>query len=161
MSAQAARLLERFSSTSERLSAKSSSTLFGCLGGLGGITSAYLISIFATVSLPALGVLLASTGLISGVLLHRGRRRFALERRIEENRLAANEILSRLKSLPKSTPPEVREELWLAYRSLTGGFHSQVTRALEGTKGHESPSPRLLLPPAASDEAPEETTEEK
>jgi hypothetical protein len=152
-SAQTAKILERLSNASERLSSKSSSTLFGCLGGFGGLTSAYIISLLASAaSLPVLGVLLTGTGILVGVLGHRGRRRFALERRIEENRIAADEILDRIKSLPKNTPQQVRDDLWLAYRSLTRGFHAQATKTLEGSNADNVESPQLLLPQARQEE---------
>jgi len=128
---------------------KTSETLLGAFGGLVGLSLAYLASAFAPVSLPILCVLLSSSGIVAGLIFHRGRRRFVLECRIEENRLAAKEILDRIEHLsPENTPQEVRDDLWLAYRSLTRGFHKQIIYKLGGSSADMNPRPQLLNPPA-------------
>ncbi len=87
VSNETAKILDRMSGVSERLSKKTSATLLGAFGGLSGLSLAYLGSVWQPVSLALLGTLLSSGGILAGLLFHRGRRRFALERRIEENRL--------------------------------------------------------------------------
>ena len=47
------------------------------------------------------------------------------QRGIAENRIAATELLRRIKELPISAPSDVRAQLWTAYNSLTEGFHDQ------------------------------------
>jgi len=124
---QTSKVLERFSATAERLSLKNSSTLFGCFGGLFGLLLAYGTNIvWPGGSFTVLSVLFSGIGIVGGVLFHRGNRRFRLERRVEENRLAVQEVLERIKSLPKNTPNEVRDELWSAYRLLTAGLTSET-----------------------------------
>jgi hypothetical protein len=118
VSARTSKVLEGFSSTSEHLSSKRSSTLLGSLGGLLGLGSAYAISAFTTASLPALGVILTGLGIVGAMLINRGRRRMLLEAQIEANRLAADEILDRIKCLPNNVPTIVEDELWLEYTGL-------------------------------------------
>lgn len=142
------KVLDRLSLTSDRLSAKSSSALFGTLGGLGGLSAAYLICAISTASLPVTGVLLASLGIAVGVAAYRGPRWFSLERRIGENRVAVNEILDRIKKLPKNAPKEVRDDLWDTYRSLTGGLQRQTSQVLTGGIDADEQPPQKFLPPA-------------
>jgi len=142
VASQAAKVLERFTSAAERLSSKSSSTLTGVLGGIGGLTAAYFISLFfPAVSLPVLGPLLTAGGIAGGIAVFRGPRRFALDRTIETNRSAYDEQLKKIKGLPKNTPDHIRNEYWEHLRDLESQSHEQVARILEGKKGSKQLPP--------------------
>jgi len=145
---QTTKVLDRFSSSAERLSLKNSSTLIGCLGGLLGLLIAYVVCLVsAAVSFPVLSVLLSSIGIVGGVLLHRGPRRYQLERRMEENRLASQEVLDRIKALPKNTPAEVKNDLWFSYRSLNSGLSRTLNLDHERLIERKG-IPQYALPPA-------------
>jgi hypothetical protein len=116
---QATRVLDTLSTSATILSNQSTSTLFGVLGGLLGIGAAYGLSIALPISLAAAGVILTALGLVGGVLSSRGRNRQNVEIRLDENRMAADEILRRIKQLPKSTPEHVRNGMWDTYLILS------------------------------------------
>jgi hypothetical protein len=115
---QATRALAAMSRSAARLSAQSTSTLYGVTGGFLGTGGAYALSLAFPVSLAAVGFILTGLGIVGGVLFYRGRRRIDIETRLDENRLASDEILRRIKLLPRDTPPHVREEMWLTYQAL-------------------------------------------
>jgi hypothetical protein len=92
--------------------------LFGVFGGFLGLTAAYALSFVLPVSLLALEFLLAGLGVSGGVLAYRLSRGLDVERRLDMNRMASDEILDRIKRLPKDTPPAVRDQLWLSYQHL-------------------------------------------
>jgi hypothetical protein len=134
--------LSRLASASEKLSKKDSSALFGTAGGLLGVLVGLAISPFIGISFLALSTPLTGLGVLGGILAHRGRRRVRLEKRIAENSLAANEILDRIKNLPRNAPEEVRADLWQTYRLLNKGYESQSAVLLAPK---ESASQGLLL----------------
>jgi hypothetical protein len=76
--------------------------------------------------------------------LYRGRKRILIEKRIEENRLAVEEVLRRIKELPRNAPERVRDGLWQTYEELNFGYQSQTRRLLS------APQPKQL--PPASDQ---------
>jgi hypothetical protein len=149
VSQQTTKLLERVTSSSEKLGRQSSTTLIGSVGGIIGGLSAIGVAHFAGISLMLLGGPLSALGILGGILACRGTRRIKLERRIAENRLAANELLDRIKALPKSAPDEVRNGLWRAYTSLTQGYQTQAAVLLAP---RERESRGLLLPTNHPDE---------
>ena len=144
VSSQTSKVLASLSSASGQMSRKNSETLIGTLGGLLGMSGAYAVTVvMSTASLPIVGVLMTATGVLAGILCHRGARRIRLERRIAENRIASEEILDRIKQLPKNAPQDVRDSLWLTYRSLVGDVESQLLVTLNA-RNNQLPSPRLL-----------------
>jgi hypothetical protein len=126
VSRQTATLLERVTSSSEKLGRQSSTTLVGSVGGIVGSLAAVGVAHYAAISLMLIGAPLSALGILGGILLCRGTRRIKLERRIAENRIAANELLDRIKALPKTAPKEIRDRLWQAYGSLTQGYENQA-----------------------------------
>jgi hypothetical protein len=151
-SQQTAKFLERVTGSSERVGRQSSITLVGAAGGALGALSAVGLAHIAGISLALLGGPLSALGILTGVLLCRGTRRIKLERRIAENRMAADEILDRIKALPKNAPPEIRDGLWRAYGSLTQGYQTQTAVLLAP---RENESRGLLLPGMSSTEPSE------
>jgi hypothetical protein len=143
VSQQTAKLLERVTASSEGAGRHSSSTLVGSVGGIVGVLSAVGIAHIAGISLALLGGPVSALGILGGILVCRGTRRIKLERRIAENRLAANEILDRIKALPKNAPDEIRDGLWRAYGSLTQGYETQAAILLAP---RERESRGLFLP---------------
>jgi hypothetical protein len=115
---ESSRFLGELSRAASKASAQSSSTLFGVIGGFVGMAIAFGISPFVPVSIVVLGPACTGIGITLAVLLSRGRSRLDLERSIDANRLAANEVLDRIKALPSDTPTEVRDELWATYKAL-------------------------------------------
>jgi hypothetical protein len=115
---ESSRLLGELSRAASKASAQSSSTLFGVIGGFVGMAFAFGFSPFVPVSIAVLGPACTGIGITLAVLLCRGRSRLDLERSIDANRLAANEVLDRIKALPSDTPTEVRDELWATYKAL-------------------------------------------
>lgn len=136
-------LLRRLSDSSEKLGRKNSSTLFGTLGGLLGASAGTALAYATGFSLIALSTPLTGVGIVAGILIYRGPRRIRLEKRIAENRIACDEILSRIKSLPKNAPEEVRHELWNTYRQLNSGYQEQAKVLLSPRKSETN---GLLLP---------------
>jgi len=143
VSRQTAQLLERVTSSSEKLGRQSSTTLVGSVGGIIGSLGATAVAHFAGISLMLLGAPLSALGILGGILVCRGTRRIKLERRIAENRIAANELLDRIKALPKGAPNEIRDELWRAYSSLTQCYQNQAAVLLAP---REKASRGLMLP---------------
>jgi len=143
------KFLSSMAANAERLSKKTTATLFGTFGGLIGMLLAYIINLFVPGSLAVLLALLSSIGVVTGLLAHRGKRRIALERKIEENRIAADEILARIRQLPRNAPADVRNDLWTAYRSLTSGFNEQASRTLNDARPRteiDSPTQQVREP---------------
>jgi hypothetical protein len=110
---------------------------------------AYALVFVAPVSFAVLGPVCSGLGIVVAILLNRGGSRLQFERKLEENRIAAEEIMSRIKALPRNAPPDVRDELWSTYRTL----NSMAT----ASRGMQSlPSPKL---PVAVIGAPSQQTQ--
>lgn len=118
-SRESSRLFGELNRAAAKASAQSSSTLIGVVGGLIGMATAYVLS-FVTPgsSVEVLAAIFTGLGIVGGVLIYRGGTRLNFEKRLEENRIAAEEIMSRIKALPRNTPPAVRDELWATYQML-------------------------------------------
>lgn len=144
---QAKCALATMSRSAARLSNQSTSTLYGVTGGFLGTGVAYALSLAFPVSLAAIGLILTGLGIVGGVLFYRGRRRIDVEARLDENRLAADEMLRRIKQLPRDAPPHVREEMWLTYQSLNSvqQFRRTVV-AIPSTAGAPEDTPLLGAP---------------
>jgi hypothetical protein len=137
-------LLNSITKTSEGISERTSEVLFGSLGGLLGFSAGYVLSLVIPAILLAVAAPVTSAiGVLTAVLVARGPRRFRLEKVIRTNRIAADEILNRIQSLPRNTPSEVKARLWDAYNALTGGLETTTLQALQT----ERSSTRPLLPP--------------
>ena len=115
---QAAKALTELSRTASRLSTQNTSTLCGVAGGFIGMSVAYGLSLTFPISLPVAAFLLCGVGVSGGVLAYRGSRGVDIEKRLDLNRMAVDEVLDRIKKLPKDAPPEVRKQLWDTYQSL-------------------------------------------
>lgn len=126
---QASRALTELSRSASRLSTQNTSTLFGVAGGFLGMSIAYALSLSFPVSLPVVAFLLAGVGVSGGVLAYRGSRGVDVEKKLDLNRMAVDEILDRIKKLPKDAPPEVRKQLWITYQSLNGVAQLGATSA--------------------------------
>src|SRR5712691_2345803 len=88
ISAETATILEKITGTSEHIAGRSSSSLFGALGALIGVTVAYLLSTsIPVVSFFELGPMLGGIGLLSPMLAIRGRKHLQLERHTEEQKM--------------------------------------------------------------------------
>jgi hypothetical protein len=119
------------SRSASRLSSLNTSTLYGTAGGFLGMGIAYILSLAFPISLTAVSIILTSLGVVGGILFYRGLKRVDLEGWIESNRLAADEILRRIKQLPKDAPQQTRDEMWLTYQALNSRsqFPTMVTIA--------------------------------
>ena len=117
--------LAKLSSSAGMLGKNNSSNLFGVCGGLvgslAGIGLAHLVGISLLATTPLTGL-----GMVAGILLYRGRKRILVEKRIDESRLATEEILRRIRELPKNAPQSVRDGLWQAYQEFNFGYQSQT-----------------------------------
>jgi hypothetical protein len=115
---QVTKALSELSRSASRLSSQSTSTLCGVAGGFIGMSAAYGLSLAFPISLPIVAFLLAGVGVSGGVLTYRLNRGVDVEVRLDINRLAVDEVLDRIKKLPKDAPPEVRKQLWETYQAL-------------------------------------------
>ena len=115
---QASNALTELSRSASRLSSQNTSTLYGVAGGFVGMSIAYGVSIVLPLSLPIVAFLLAGLGVCGGVLTYRRGRGVDIEKRLDLNRMAADEVLDRIRKLPRDAPPEVRKQLWDTYQSL-------------------------------------------
>lgn len=148
-------LLQRLSNTSEKLGRKNSSTLFGTFGGLLGAGVGTALSYATGISLLALSTSLTGLGIVAAILIYRGPRRIILEKEIAENRIACDEILSRIKNLPRNAPEEVKQELWNTYRQLNSVYQQQ-TRVLLLPRKSETDA--LLLPEETENQPEQDET---
>lgn len=136
-------LLKRLSNSSKILDKHSSATLFSITGGILSATLGAGLCYFTGFSFLILSAPFTVLGLTVGILIHRGPRRIRLEKRIAENRLACDEILSRIKNLPTNAPDEVKQELWSIYRQLNNNYERQINILLAPRKQEAD---GLLLP---------------
>ncbi len=125
-----------------------------CAGWLGmGAGYAVGLSLHLPVSVcSALGCV-AMLGL--SLVLARAQSSSSFEARMEENKAAMQEVLARIRALPKNAPSEVREELWQIYRSLNvelPGNHSKPAVSATPAPVAMTSGPNLNLPltPAAN-----------
>lgn len=131
VSAEATDLFDRLANTAHRATDRTSEVLVGVSGAAVCLLIAYGVSVaFLPVSFALSGPIAACIGLPVSILAWRGRRRFRLERDIRENRLAADEIMDRIRLLPKTAPPQLREALWSQYYSITAALRPQQTPSL-------------------------------
>lgn len=115
---EAGRIVTNVLRTSVKLSSQSTSALCGVAGGTFGIATAYALSLLTDISLPVVSTILCTLGIVTGILAYRGRSRIGMDSRMEQNRIATEEVLRRIKKLPADTPDEVRAELWQTFRHL-------------------------------------------
>jgi hypothetical protein len=125
----ASRVLSAMTRSASRLSAQNTSTLYGVIGGFFGIGIAYALSLAFPVSLSVGAIILMGFGIVGGVLFYRGLPRVGLDTRLDENRFAAEEMLRRIKQLPRHVPQHVRDEMWMTYKMLNS--YTQFRRTLE------------------------------
>jgi len=143
---ESSRVLGELIRAAAKASEQSTSTLAGAGGGLVGIAVSYCLTFLVPVSLPLIAPIGAGIGIVGAILWTRGAARFAFDRKLDQNRIAAEEILGRIKSLPRNAPQSARDELWLTYNALNS------MRVITGI-GQKS-LPLNILQSAAS--APEE-----
>jgi hypothetical protein len=153
VSAETTDLSDRLTKTSERAADRTSEVLFGVLGASVALVATYAITVVAPlVSLPILGPIAACVGISGGILTWRGRQRFRLEKHIKSNRIKADEIMERIKLLPKNAPRDVRKALWGQYNWLAAELQE---RQIAGPKSGTvlilpSPQTKPLALPAPS-----------
>ena len=138
-------LFDKLSRVSERATDRTSEVLVGVLGAATFLMLAFGVSI----AIPAMsfalgGPIAACIGLPAGILGWRGRKRFYIERELQKNRLTADEILDRIKSLPRNAPKELIDALYHQYYALTASLPGNL---LPSTSG-QSPAPLALPKPA-------------
>jgi hypothetical protein len=158
ISAETATTLDKIVATSDHVSSRSSSSLFGALGALIGVSVAYLLSaLVPTVSFVELGPMLGGAGLLSPMLVFRGRKLMQLERQTEEqkmllqrNRMVWDDYLERMRKLPKDVPPEVKNELWRRIIHIDQSMDGVTTKKTE-----------LLPPPSQTPLLPSPTKQQK
>ena len=90
------------------------------------------------------GPIAATIGIPAGVLGFRGPRQILLERRISQNRMALDEILNRIRTLPKGAPEEVRKRLWDQYSTMSADLEHVTT----GSPSPQTHVPRLEYKPS-------------
>ena len=144
---QVSRALDNVTGSSAKISRQNTSTLFGIVGGFLGLGAAYVLALTFPVSLPAVGLILTGLGISSGVLGYRLSRGVEIEDGLERNRIVCDEILDRIKRLPPGTPKDVRDQLWLTYKTLNAV--PQIIAALPSpaTETQGNAEPRLLPAP--------------
>lgn len=143
---ESSRTLSELIRTASKASAQSSSTLVGVVGGLIGTAGAYGLTFAAPVSLAVLGPVFTGLGIVVAILLSRGRSRLEFEKKLEENRIAADEIMSRIKALPRNTPQDVRDELWATYKTLNS--MAAIASKVQQTLPPPSAPVEVLDPPS-------------
>jgi hypothetical protein len=155
VSSETTELFERLANVSERATDRSSEVLVGVAGGAISLLMTYSVSVaLPVVSFGLLGPIGACVGLSVGILAWRGSRRFRIERESTEtrlkieaditaNRLKADEVMKRLKALPKDAPKQLRDALYLEYLALTSALGAQT----HSPSGDASPPPLALSPP--------------
>lgn len=131
-------LLESLSGSSEKLSTKNTSTLFGLLGGLIGTVFGILLDLKLGASIPiahfVIYSVLTALGTTLGTICYRGIRRMRLEKCMEENKLVYDEFLNKIKMLPKNAPDNVRNELWTSLINLQRSQEVQIEKLLGSSK---------------------------
>lgn len=142
---ESSRTLGELNRAASKASAQSSSTLVGVVGGLVGMAAAYGLTFVAPVSLVVVGPICTSLGIVVAILLNRGRSRLDFEMNLEENRIAAEEIMGRIRALPRNAPQDVRDELWATYKTLNSML-AIVTRAHQALPPPSTPV-TVLVPP--------------
>lgn len=115
---EGSRALSELIRASAKASAQSTSTLMGVVGGFIGMAFAYGLTFLAPIALPIVGPICSGLGIVLAILIHRGKSRMIFERKLDQNRIAADEIMARIKALPKNAPQHVRDELWNTYKTL-------------------------------------------
>lgn len=149
---ESARTLSELTRAAAKASKESSSTLYGAFGGCVGMGFAYAATITTpVVSMSVVGPLGTAAGILVGVLFFRGHARFDLERRFEANRMAADEVLARIRALPRKAPASVREALWDTYRRLSTADAMSQPPASPAVTSSQSGLPQLPAPSAAID----------
>jgi len=103
---------------SSKASAQSTSTLMGVAGGFAGMAVAYGLSLIAPVSLAIAAPVFTGFGIVIAIIINRGDSRNDFERKLEQNRIASEEILRRINSLPRNVPQGTLDELWNTYNIL-------------------------------------------
>lgn len=165
ISAETVDLFDRLANISDRATDRSSEVLVGVASGSSSLLLAYVVSLtLPAVSFALTGPIAACVGIPIGILAWRGRRRFRIERlttenrlRIEaeiaENKLKSDEVLRRIRALPKNAPQETRDELYRGYKELTAALGQRSLPQPEGSSAPSAlppPSPPLALPPPLS-----------
>lgn len=135
--------LDKLIQASEKADASSSSTLFGAAGGIIGALAGTLIALHIALSVLLLSTPLTALGIIGGILVYRGRNGIKLEKMIAQNRIACNEVLDRINSLPDNAPQDVVDGLWENYNMLNGAYRNQSAIALSPK---EKSKQGLMLP---------------
>lgn len=115
---ESAKVFSELTAAASKASLQTNSTLTGVAGGLFGIGIAYALATTYSLSLPTVGPIFTGLGMVGGVMISRGSARVRFERALEENRIAAAEIMARIKALPKNAPEKNRDALWETYRDL-------------------------------------------
>jgi hypothetical protein len=113
-----ARTLSMLTRAASRLAQQGTQTLYGVVGGIIGLAATYVFAHLWEISVPVAGTLLCSLGIVAGILLFRGAGRIEFDQRLEQNRIAADEVLRRIKNLPRNTPPAVFRQMWDTYARL-------------------------------------------
>jgi hypothetical protein len=164
VSSETTELFERMAQTSERATDRSSEVLFGVVGGAAALMAAYTLSLAVPAAAFFVGGPIAAVfGIPAGILSWRGRRRFKIEKRIAENRIASDEVLERIKALPRNAPASVRESLWTLYNALNAELALQIPDQPDETLPplllpHHKP--QAALPHRKDGRAPESTEDE-
>ncbi len=151
---ESSKIFEKLLGSASKASKQSTSTLAGVAGGFTGMAVVYTLTFMAPIELQIAGPIGTGLGIICGVLMFRGRAMLGFERRLEQNTIAADEILRRILALPKDTPPHVREALWNTYgalnsmRAVAGNEPTplaQVTSGVPQLETHQVPTPAKQL----------------
>lgn len=116
----------------------------GLSGGLLGLLAAYVLGQFVP-QIALAGLFFTAAGIVFGLIIQRRAKPDAFASRLEENKLAAQELLVRIRSLPKSAPPDIREELWLMYRELNSAM-APVSRPSVVAASAEAPANEAANP---------------
>ena len=138
------RTLSILTRAASRLGQQGTQTLYGVVGGILGLAATYLCAQLWAISVPVVGVLLCSLGIAAGILLFRGRGRLEFDQRLEQNRVAADEVLRRIKNLPRNTPQIVSAQMWETYARLnTASQFALVTSTEPQQKALPLPSAEI------------------
>lgn len=145
---EGARLLDKLGKAAEAASSRTSEALSGLLGGGVALCGAYALSLlFPAISLLVAAPIAASVGVPAAILLWRGGKRHALESKIQDTRLLAEQVVRMATSLPTDAPREVSGSLWLTYAELASDLRLMhrpgfSKRAIAGRKQEALPPPR-------------------
>lgn len=141
------KFFNKMTKMSENINSKSSSVLYGVIGGGLGALIGIVLAPYLGLPVEVLYVISVTLGISIGTLIFR-RDNILLEKSISKNRMTCDEVLSRIEALPIDAPEETRELLWSNYNKLNGVY----VQELQELTNKATPRQKPLLASTIKDE---------